>query len=274
MQILNFGNFIENGEYNIHSQFDKVVNFQNNDQIISLVTPEVGYGPNNIVCSQMLNVKNEKLTVEKFHVSIGNTKLSKPNSNLILENNLYVQDVVVLKERLQALLSKFRNYVSQKSLAFLLHPEFIEYFKTKFEIKYVEYVLEIMKTSFCKLPHIASKMKGIGFGLTPSGDDFNCGALYALHYINAIGSYNFSNVIYNYKKNSIGENLISNTFLKFAFLNQYYEAFYNLLFAIKKGNEYTLHIKRLVQSGHTSGSDFLTGFIFIMKGVLYDKKFC
>ena len=118
-------------------------------------------------------------------------------------------------------------------------------------------------------------MKGVGFGLTPSGDDFNCGILYALNYVNEIINNELSEIIKECYLNSLGNNLISNTFLKFAYLNKFYENFYQLLEALKQNNTKAIsfYTNKIIGSGHTSGSDMLTGFIVTIKGVLNDKKF-
>ena len=78
---------------------------------------------------------------------------------------------------------------------------------------------------------------------------------------------------------SAGESLfiaLPNTFLKFAYLNNYYENFYNLLKALEENNKKDIshYANRTVNKGHTSGSDMLTGFILTLKGVINDKRFC
>ena len=72
-------------------------------------------------------------------------------------------------------------------MGFILFKEEEKYFQSSFEKAFVKKVKNSLKDfSFDILPSIAQKMKGLGFGLTPSGDDFNCGVLYALHYLKDI----------------------------------------------------------------------------------------
>ncbi len=65
-------------------------------------------------------------------------------------------------------------------------------------------------------------------------------------------------------------------FLKYAYLNQYYENFYGLLKSLKQknNNKIIYYADKTINSGHTSGSDIITGFILTIKGVLNDQKYC
>ena len=175
------------------------------------------------------------------------------------------------------LVNDLANKISPKSLGFLLFPKNEVFFQTIFEKAFLDHVRNTcQRITLEKLPVIAKNMRGVGFGLTPSGDDFNCGILYALNYLNKINSYDFSELIEECYSNSIGNNLISNTFLEYAYSNKFYENFHQLLISLRHNNIRLISqfANNIIGSGHTSGSDMLTGFIVTIKGVLNDKKHC
>ena len=276
MYILNFGNCIKNGEYKLHSKFESVHNYANDQEIVSLVSVEVGRGPNNVVLSNLSNIAEQTLVISNSTLSIGNTALYIESVEPQLKEDICINNVNILLSRIKILLDDFSNKISPQSLGFLLFPNNEIFFKTNFEKAFLEHVKQaVQNITLEKLPAITKNMKGAGFGLTPSGDDFNCGILYALNYLNEIMSSDFSEIIEECYTNSIGNNVISNTFLKYAYSNQYYENFYGLLKALKhnKKNNISHYVSKIIGSGHTSGSDMLTGFILTLKGVLNDQKY-
>ncbi len=274
MNILNFGDCIKNGNYKLHSNFKSVHNYTNDKEIVSLVSTEIGRGPNNIVLNNFPQQTEQTLTIAKSTLSIGNTAIHIAPAEPQIKPDLYINNISDLLSRIEILSDNISDKMLPKSLGFLLFPDNEIFFKTTFEKAFLAHVKQtIQNISLENLPEIAKKMKGVGFGLTPSGDDFNCGILYALNYLNEIDNRDFSEVIENCYFESIGNNLISNTFLKFAYLNHYYENFYELLKTLKENNEISHYAEKIINSGHTSGSDMLTGFILTIKGVLNDKKF-
>ncbi len=268
MRILNLGNCIKNGNYKLHSQFKSVHNYTSDQEFVSLVTTEVGNGPNNIVLNNFPITAEPNLTVSQSTISVGNTALVINQTKPQTEENILITDTSTLTIAIEILTEKISKIISPKSLGFLLFPDNEIYFQSTFEKAMLHHVKEaIHYKSWEDLPAISKSMNGVGFGLTPSGDDFNCGVLYALNYLNTLKNYDLSGVIKKCYTNSIGNNLISNTFLKFAYLNRYYENFYNLLKALEENNktDISYYTYRIVGSGHTSGSDMLTGFILTMR---------
>ena len=277
MNILNFGDCIKNGNYRLHSKFKSVHNYTNSIEMISLVSTKVGKGPNNIVLNHFPLQAEQTLTVSNSTISIGNNALHIDLAEkLQREENIYIYYKPELIAGIEMLSNKISDKISPQSLGFLLFPDNEIFFQTTFEKAFLAHVKNaVQNISIENLPKITKNMKGVGFGLTPSGDDFNCGILYALNYLNVIMNKDYSEIIEECYLNSIGTNLISNTFLKFAYSNKYYENFYNLLKAIKQNNknEISYYANKIIGSGHTSGSDMLTGFTLTIKGVLNDKRF-
>lgn len=276
MNVLNFGDCIKNGNYKLHSKFKNVHNYFNDREMVSLVSSEIGKGPNNIVLNNLPHLAGQTLFISNHTLSIGNTALQFEQSEPQTEEKIFINNKPDLLTMIEILSENISDKMSPKSLGFLLFPNNEIFFQTTFEKAFVSHVKQaVQNISLKNLPTISKNMKGVGFGLTPSGDDFNCGVLYALNYLNEIESRDFSAIIEDCYSNSIGKNQISNTFLKYAYLNHYYENFYELLKALKQNrkNEILYYLNKVISSGHTSGSDMLTGFILTLRGILNDKKY-
>ena len=275
MRILNFGDCIKNGKYILHSKFKSVHNYISNNEIVSLVSYKIGNGPNNIVLNNFPHQAEQTLVVSNSKISIGNNALEIDPIKSYPKKYIYIADISELLSKIEILLDEISDKISPQSLGFLLFSENEKFFQTSFEKAFFKHVKDsVQNITLENLPTITKNMKGVGFGLTPSGDDFNCGILYALNYLNQIMSNKFSEITEECYLNSIGSNLISNTFLKFSYSNKYYENFYELLKALKYNkNKISQHANKIISSGHTSGSDMLTGFILTIKGVLNDKRY-
>jgi len=279
MNIIDFGSCISSGKYILHSSFQNVHNYSSNQDLISLVMPSIGSGPNNIVLTNIPEKPLKNIVVNSSEIQFGNHIISIKQDIFSEELDIYIADPIQLFEKNQVIIAKIPTFVAHNSLAFLLYSgletNLESNFKTSFEkafLKHVKFAVEGF--SLNSLPDVTSKMKGLGFGLTPSGDDFNCGMLYGLNYLNIILEIDLKETIEEVYKNGLGKNLISNTFLKFASLNEYYEKFYNLLKALKSGSDEEIinNAIKVTQAGHSSGSDMLTGFLLTVQGVLREKS--
>ena len=275
MELLSFGDRINEGNYLLHSSFSKAQNYYYKEDLVSIVNSEIGNGPNNIVVNS-LPQKISSFQINSDYIEINSKKipliLSKSTK---IKKKYFIANYFELKERIDWLISISKPQFVPKSLAFIISPENISFFKSAFEKNLCIHILKATDNfAIGKLPEIAQKMRGIGLGLTPSGDDFNTGLLYALNYLENAGFKDLTKIKKDCYKNALGKNLISNTFLKFAYKDHYYEDFRNFIIAINSNNKamINIYLKKILEAGHTSGSDMLTGFIFTIKGVLYDKK--
>ncbi|MFO7896447.1 MAG: DUF2877 domain-containing protein [Candidatus Cloacimonadales bacterium] len=272
MDIMNFGTEIAPGKYRLHSRFATVYNYQNAEKIISLVTPQIGFGPNNIVCSKLPAAAPDCVSLAENNLRIGTESFSLPTPCFYHAKNYSGKPA-----ELRTILVKLGQEIpfSDHSLGFLLQPHLTKNFTTTFQQAFLHHMQDsIADLTLNSLPQIATEIKGAGFGLTPSGDDFICGALYALHYLSSLFHKDYQSQLQMVYQNALGANLISNTFLYFAYQNKYYRNFYRFLEALASGNPAQMQqrAKQILTTGHSSGSDTLTGFIFTMKEVMNDQE--
>lgn len=272
VELVSFGDSIPNGTFTIHSRFRRTINFHNNELIISIVNEEIGDGPLNIIVKGLdlqkvhfLNIYNNILTINNIQILIN--EIVKYSSRLSLK----AISISKFTDNLAFLQTALAKLCAPKSLGFLLDEKQKMNFTSGFEKEFVkrmragvELILEGTMTS---LENGISTMKGCGFGLTPSGDDFISGLLSGLSLKQELFGKDLSevrNAIYNTAQ---GENLISNTFLYLAKEGLFVERFKNFINSLLyKGQEeiYT-NIQKLLDVGETSGSDMLVGFIFSFK---------
>jgi len=275
MNIIDFGSYIDKGNYTLHTNFQNVHNYISEQGLVSLVVPAVGSGPNNIVLTEIPKKSYHKLTIDSTGIHFENRSISYKKAIITDESDLKISDYSHLKNKIDTIIAGLLSFVELKSLAFLLYPELENNFQSSFERAFLIHVKSAIKDiNLSNLVEVAAKMKGVGFGLTPSGDDFNCGMLYALHYLSDINLADKDKIIEQLYKNSLGKNQISNTFLKFAYLNKQYEKFFNLLKAMKYDNDEEIIncAKRVLKAGHSSGSDMLTGFLFTLQKGLSERS--
>jgi hypothetical protein len=305
MEILSFGNKIRVGEYKIHSRFNSAVNFISGDTFVFVVNESVGAGPVNIVVNGIIPQSLESVEIEDSCIKLADTKynigsimrydssidLSKYDYELFALNLGIVEKVVVEK-------------APGKSLSFLLKKGEQEGF-SGFEAE----CRRIFKAGAEQVLYgdviTGVKMiRGLGPGLTPSGDDFNSGLLIALNLVKKTSNCHprgsgdpmfvwhspachsreestptcrggnpfddIENLISRVYTAAKGKNLFTNSFLQCAASGNVFIKFRKLLNALLHSNvKEIINSTELVMSmGETSGADQLTGFLIGMKRFL------
>jgi hypothetical protein len=271
MRILSYGDKITRGVYShIHSSFTHAINFLRADNcVISLVTEKVGAGPYNIVVSEnelshlnhielddCIKINKQKFeinTTKKFISEFPEIKCEQIDKNI---------------EIIPQILSDF---APQKSLAFLIFPEKSSEFTSSFDKAFKSIIEKSVNDIFENNDFVngSKSIKGMGYGLTPSGDDFITGMLVALTLLGKKHNVSYIELKNKIYENALGENRISNNFLHIAnadFCNQNLK---NLLEALSNNdkNKIELYTKNYIDIGETSGADFLTGLY-----LMYEKN--
>jgi hypothetical protein len=266
--IQSYGDFLLNGIYDVHSRFNKAINFISEDFLISIVTEEIGVGPLNIVVSgfDLNNIRT--LIIEEESCMMNGIKYDFEIAKRV--DSIIKYDFINI-EKFFSNLKVFENCLLDnspaKSLTFLVDEKRKRNFKTTFEknfVRTIEYAVRKLDTS--TFLEGVKKIKGTGFGFTPSGDDFICGLLLGLNIARRFFQPELTNKINEISIAAKGGNPISNAFLLCAKQGLMFEKFKKLVFSIlylddKKVIEGT---ERLCTVGATSGADMGVGFL---KGV-------
>lgn len=109
-------------------------------------------------------------------------------------------------------------------------------------------------------PPVIESLVGLGPGLTPSGDDFLCGAMAALHYLgHAMVAQQLA--LRTLPLTAQGTNLISAAYLRCAAAGQASSVLFDALesMVVDAGTNLELRLDAIHAVGHTSGWDSLTG---------------
>lgn len=270
-EIVSIGDRIFQGKFFLHSKFKRVTNFSNGNSVLSIVTEEIGKGPVNIVVEGMDVANINDLYISKNFISINykkypfdkrklfnsQIKFKKINTNRLKKNLIYFEKTLL-------------DLSHPKSIAFLINSDRKKYFTTAFERNFLERIKEGVYNIFNNnLIYGIKKVKGVGFGLTPSGDDFISGLIIALYvfdniYCNNTKYEKLRKLIYKITK---GENLLSNSFLSLSKDGFMPERIKKLIISILYESEKEIfnQIKNLLLIGETSGSDLGVGFLLTIK---------
>ncbi len=285
-EIVSIGDRVFPGEFSLHSRFRRVVNFTAGGKIIAVVAEGIGPGPVNIVVRGINPAGRESLRIDDKTIQIG--PRSFPYDRRKIFNSRIIPGEFE-KEKLAAGLRYFEeallNYSSPSSLAFLIDPDRKAYFKTPFEMNFVTAVGDAVGLIFNggvrgdldpgdNFFAGIKKIKGVGFGLTPSGDDFIAGLLAALNLLESLDGVHRKDMKREISAAARGENLLSNSFITLARDGFFFERFHGLISALPGGDKKRIFpsARALLAHGETSGSDMAVGFLLTLKFLPSAKK--
>jgi hypothetical protein len=272
MELLSYGNQISSGKYKLHSKFTSAVNFVLRDSFVFVVNENIGSGPLNIVVKGILPIEVKSLDIIDRYIYINETKLC-------IDNDLLYDPSICLKEfdynnivkNLDVLENTVIKMSPPNSLAFVFETGKRSEFTSGVEVEYVKRVDTCVKEIlFGNILTGVKNIKGLGPGLTPAGDDFNCGILIALNLIEKISKENLSQSIKMVFEEAVGSNLFTNSFLMCASQGLLFNKFRELVNAVIYSNENTVIEKTnsVLSVGQTSGADQTVGFLIGMKRFL------
>ena len=187
-------------------------------------------------------------------------------------------DGAIDRERFDANLEYFahclRRSAAPKSLAFLLKKKGNPRSRSALERSIAERLTAGSDLIFDGDFWAGIKMcKGLGFGLTPSGDDFIGGVLLALHCGQKIFRRDFRRIIKSVYRLASGNNPFSNTMLTSAGAGRAIGKIKDLLAALIYGEKLNILkcTKQLRTIGHSSGIDFGTGLLLTFEKLSRNK---
>lgn len=248
----------------IHSRFKRVLNFTHADRIISLVSPDIGAGPFQIVVSE-LNTDFVQVLKHKPGSIVINDKeeISYPETQIYQSGfTIYHPEPALLQKNLSLLKDMVVRSYRESPLVFLLTGKAYtasSAFDRGLRNRFAKAYEVLCRGSFADA---VGKFKGRGWGLTPSGDDFNAGLLIGLYIRQLSEKKELSNIRSCIYHNSLGTNLQVNTYLLQAWRGWFSERWKNLLAAIvERPDKIEQAGEAILRQGETSGADSLAGFL-------------
>ena len=275
--ITSYGDKITPGYYQLYSRHNHVVNYCDGTRFVFMVSPEIGAGPLNIVLADFNPGTDGNLEISTSEIIWNQEVFPIPT------DNFYHSQIPELSSKLTPQISKNLKWLKvnlidlapPRSLIFLLDGGKLENFKPGFETKFVQHIQQAVHHLFSgKMIEGISQIRGCGFGLTPSGDDFIAGMLIALHVLEKITSMNHQSLVRQIFEQAKSSNVLVNAFLELAFSGHISQQMSQLIQALMTNdrNEIETACKCVLTNGATSGADFATGFLITLEHYLLDHQ--
>lgn len=252
------------GDFSLHSKFEHCLNFVDGDALVALVDETVGNGPCNIVTRVSAFASASSLQVTDRCVAIDGVEI--PTVGVARYSSALSLPVPparnALLRRLRILEKLLVSESPPRSLAFLLDTAPVPRPQDAFERAFRERCRRGRDLLVAgALAASAETLRGTGYGLTPSGDDFLCGILVASHLVQAMDGSDRSAEREIIHRAARGGNLLSNSFLRAAHQGWLHEPVKNLLLALVGAEESHLvqATRKALARGETSGSDLAVG---------------
>jgi hypothetical protein len=271
-----YGDRLEKDDYQYHSRFKRAVNFFNGHSLVALVDKEIGPGPHHIIISGLDPQKAERLTITATELLLDGSRY--PFASACRYDSSIDLAGAIDRGRFNANLKYFEYCLKQsaltESLPFLLERKRKLRWRSALERAIAERLIAGSKLIFSRDFLAGIKMlKGLGFGLTPGGDDFIGGVLLALHCGQKIFRRDFRQTIHSVYRQAKGKNPFSNTMLASAGEGRAIGKIKDLLAALIFGGKKNVLncAKQLRTIGHSSGTDFGTGLLLTFKKLSRSK---
>ena len=261
--LISYGDMIAPGAYRLHSCFSHAINYLQGDDLVSLVDPFVGSGPLNIVVETLSRTANQLIVDDAFVILDGSRLERIPaicfDSSLPQFSHSQLQ---ILKANLPSFKRLLIDLAPQKSIVYMLDEREGLGAGTTFESELKNRFIQstrLMQEG--RILEAVRTVKGLGFGLTPSGDDFIAGLLLALNFQKATDCRKLIDHIFAAAHT---ENSLSQAWLRCAKEGRVFAAVKHMILALGQADmsELLLSIDRLLTVGSTSGADMAVGFIF------------
>ena len=283
--ILSFGDQIQSGAYNLHSRYDSCLNLQAQGKLISC-TYKLGWaGPIQIVMHGVDLNQIESVVIRDSQVVISHEWCVPITTDVIFESGIALPEIAddCLEKNLCLASAALLEFAHVKSLAFIFDRSRSRHFSSAFETAFCNHIVAGVDTMLQGdvLGGLCS-LKGVGFGLTPSGDDFIAGFLFGLYLLQQIHRSDLSALRATIYARTRGGNLFSNTFLYLASQGRFSERLKGFVDALfnHDPSQVILPMKQVMAMGSTSGADLLCGLFFalitlkdkLLREVGYDYK--
>lgn len=275
IQLSSIGDQIATGDYRRHSCFNRAANFVSGDSLLSCVDDSIGPGPLNMVIEGISLNSIRSVVIDDSEIWIDGETLQARLTNKYCSKLIFEKQVE--PEKLRRNIDFFGECLGHQSnplsLAFLIDSAREQQFHTAFEIELANR-FRVAARQFTGPDYIpgVEKLRGMGYGLTPAGDDFIAGGVSALYITQTIFQKDNSDKLSQIYYRARGENMLCNSFLMCCAGGHFPWRMNDLLKAVISGmnDDILSRTKRLLEIGATSGADWGVGYYVTLKSELED----
>ena len=278
MQVLSIGDRIVQGRYPIHSRFRRAVNFAYDRSVVSLVAPDVGGGPTNVVVDELRTAGVRVLTIGT-RLAPGGTgprpvvwlddRALDCSAAGVYESGL---DLLEAQRGLNARLEILRETLAEdapaRSLAFLIDESRRDALRPGFEKAFAEHASNcVHDILYGDMIRGVTRLRGAGFGLTPSGDDFIRGLLVGMKLVEIIHGMSLTVTRQYVCEWARTGGVLSDALLFVAEEGRVDEKVKALVVPLLGGRlrEVCAAARAICAVGQTSGADFATGLLLTIE---------
>ena len=268
-EIVSYGNLLRCGTYEMHSRFSSVVNFIAGDNLVSVVQEKIGGGPLNIVVRGIvtdsvtsLEILSHSIKLNGEEISLDASKRYNPFFNI--EGSRYDR----FEENLKYLEKALVELAPENSLTSFLSGRIEMMPQGSFQSITRKKLDSGLKELYSgDIEKGVQLLKGVGIGLTPSGDDAIAGVLVALNLTQEITGWDLKQSISKIAETAVSQNKFTNAFVQCAAQGMLFEKNKHLMQSLLHGEarEIKESILRVLEIGHSSGADMAVGFLLTMK---------
>lgn len=263
MKILRVGDGLGRGSWAFHSRFRRCLNFFDGETLATVVLPELGAGPHRIVSDRLPEIDGGYLTVNSGRVEIAGRCLVFSEAEVYRSRPAWGPlDQGLLRAGLGSLKQVLDNGAPAGSLAWLAGGRSPDETGSSFDRELHRRAGDGAALLFGPDPAAGVRLlRGLGRGLTPSGDDLLAGALHGWRLAEAWDGVDRGILIRTVYEASRGDNPFSATFLREARDGRVFEHLEYLVRALMAGAAEAVEAAaaRLFRVGDTSGVDLATG---------------
>jgi len=233
--------------------FDEVCNLINERrEILSVVVAEIGNGPFNLVVEEpvifakhldaesKVSIHDEQITIGEIIVSLANAQMWNPAPKWgdLRKNKSEIANRLALLQ------------IDHENESILQFSNSL--------------ALAIINADIPTAKSVSSKLAGLGIGLTPAGDDFLMGAMYAVWILHPQDvakkiTEEIANVAVPLTTS------LSGAWLRSAAKGEAGELWHEFFTALIEDKNIYLPMSKILSVGETSGSDALAGFLDVLK---------
>lgn len=267
--LLSAGDRIHSGHYRVTSRYAHAVNYLGSGgAFLFAVTPEQGAGPLNVVTPDPGSLPDD-LVIRNRNVVLAGEAV-RPQAVFDSRLRLSLADPGLFCRHTHILRSSLLEHGSPEWLVFLLEEKQRGPSGTS-RAAFTEQLgrgVEILRRR--EFLVAAGLVRGCGIGLTPAGDDFNAGMLFALNLLLQCGLLVSADLPRRVYEVARGGNPLVNCFLELARDGRFFKRLKDLVQAMEgPGPE---DVRRcaidVIDYGATSGADLLAGFLLTLEAVL------
>ncbi len=261
MRLVVIGDKVPLGTFHLHSRFAHVLNYRNESCIISLIDSDKYLSGRTIHVSG-LPQGDDPVQVSSSQVVVARTRVSRdgvPRFDSTFGGFSHEQDFTALIDTMKTVLDA---RAPERSLAALYHPRHARGFASGFEKAVLERFFQAFETlRRGDVVGSVERFRGVGFGLTPSGDDFIIGLLQALSSLPPSGA--LRTIKQEILERASGCAELSWQFMRDAEAGIYPKDIKELFTAARDRNPNGVeqHIGNVLSHGHSSGADTLAGLV-------------